>query len=490
MKMGRPRTLLGMVLVGLAFVTVPLLVAVGNAFFKLGQLAAESEVVLEDSATGTLQNERLSNLLGSMERNARNYVTIKDVSPAAAANLLSVYDGDQADFEESVAEMRVLPSDPAIRDQLARLSSISKDVHRVLRTGATEEAIVERFALLHEATRAVADGTQITTNERLETLRENTRSAQQELAWLTAALIPGTLVLVGLFLLLVGRPLRQVDRAIRELGEGDFGRPITVSGPHDIETLGRQLEWLRHRLKESTDEKNKFLRHMSHELKTPLANIREGTELLLDGSVGQLDHQQQEVTSILRDNGVKLQKLIENLLTFSAWQTHTAALELSEFELKPTVFSVLSQHRLALSNKKIKLQLAISAITVLADEGKLKLMLENLLSNALKFTPSGGTIQITAGMQGNELVMDVGDDGPGVHPDDGNRIFEAFYQGRRPQGGPVGGTGIGLSVVAECAQAHGGSVELVRNDQPGAHFQVRLPLRRAADKRLRAVANA
>ena len=86
--------------------------------------------------------------------------------------------------------------------------------------------------------------------------------------------------------------------------------------------------------------------------------------------------------------------------------------------------------------------------------------------------------------------MDVSDNGPGVHPDDGSRIFEAFYQGRRPQGGAVGGTGIGLSVVAECVQAHGGTVELVRNGEAGAHFQVRLPLRRASDKRLRAVANA
>ena len=490
MKVGRPRTLLGMVLMGLAFVTVPLLVAVGNAMYKLGLLATESEVVLDESGRATQNTERLTNLLGSMERNARTYVTLKEVASPAASNTLASYDRDQADFDESVSQIRVLPSDPPIRDQLARLSSISKDVARMLRTGATDQAIQERFGMLNEATRVVANGMRATTDARLETLQENTRSAQQQLAWLAAALIPGTLVLVGLFLLLVGRPLRQVDRAIRELGEGDFGRPITVSGPHDIETLGRQLEWLRHRLKESTDEKNKFLRHMSHELKTPLANIREGTELLLDGSVGQLDVQQQEVTSILRDNGVKLQKLIENLLTFSAWQTHTAALELAEFELKPMVFTVLSQHRLALSNKKIKLQLAISAITVVADEGKLKLVLENLLSNAIKFTPSTGTIHVSAGMQGHDLVMDVSDDGPGVHPDDGDRIFEAFYQGRRPQGGPVGGTGIGLSVVAECVAAHGGSVELVRDGQPGAHFRVRLPLRRAADKKLRAVANA
>jgi two-component system, NtrC family, sensor histidine kinase GlrK len=489
MKVRRPRTLLGMVLMGLAFVTVPLLAAIGNAMIKLGQLATESEVVLDDSATATLGNQRLSNLIDRMERNARQYLTLQNVS-TASSDLLTLYDSDQAAFAEGVSALRGLPNDTPVEDQLTRLSSISKDVHRMLRTGATENAIVERFGMLTDATRAVADGMRATTNARLETLQENALSAQQELAWLSAALIPGIVVLVGLFLLLVGRPLRQIDRAIRELGEGDFGRPITVSGPHDIEILGRQLEWLRHRLKESTDEKNKFLRHMSHELKTPLANIREGTELLLDGSVGQLDVQQHEVTSILRDNGIKLQKLIENLLTFSAWQTHTAALELSEFELKPMVFSVLSQHRLALSNKKIKLQLAVSAITVLADEGKLKLVLENLLSNSIKFTPSGGTINVSAGMQGSDFVMDVSDNGPGVHPEDANRIFEAFYQGRRPQGGPVGGTGIGLSVVAECVQAHGGSVELLRHGEPGAHFRMRLPLRRAGDKRLRAVANA
>jgi two-component system sensor histidine kinase GlrK len=480
-----------MVLVGLAFVTVPLLIAIGNAMIKLGQLAEESETVLSDSATATMENQRLANLLQSMERNARQYVVLQDV--VSASDLLTLYDGDQASFEQGVTALRALPSNAAMAEQLQRLSAVSKDVHRTLRSDRSESAldliIEERFRVMNGTSRDVAQGMRDLINHRLNELQENTLSAQQALAWQSAALIPGTLVLVVLFLLLVGRPMRQVDRAIRELGEGDFSRPITVSGPNDIETLGRQLEWLRHRLKESTDEKNKFLRHMSHELKTPLANIREGTELLLDGSVGPLDIQQQEVTGILRDNGVKLQKLIENLLTFSAWQTQTASLDLAEFELKPMVFSVLSQHRLVLSNRKIRLQLKVSAINVQADEGKLRLVLENLLSNAIKFTPNGGTIHVGAAMQGGELVIDVGDTGPGVHPEDGERIFEAFYQGRRPQGGPVGGTGIGLSVVAECVQAHGGTVQLLRDGEPGAHFQVRLPLRRAADKRVLAVAN-
>ena len=484
MKIRRPRTLLGMVLMGLAFVTVPLLIAVGNAMIELGQLAEDSERVLDDSATATRENQRLVELLNSMDRIARQYVVLQSVDH------LTLYDDEQAKLETSATTLRALPNDATIAAQLVDLVTASKDVHRTVRGGRLSEAeIADIFTGLLRRSDAIAAGMRAVISTQFETLQESTRSAQQQLAWLTAGLIPGILVLVGLFLLLVGRPMRQIDRAIRELGEGDFSRPISVSGPNDIETLGRQLEWLRHRLKESSDEKNKFLRHMSHELKTPLANIREGTELLLDGSVGELDIQQQEVTGILRDNGVKLQKLIENLLTFSAWQTHTAALELTEFELKPMVFSVLAQHRLALSNKKIKLKLTVSAINVVADEGKLKLVLENLLSNATKFTPSGGTISIGAGMQGSDLVMDVSDDGPGVHPDDAGRIFEAFYQGRRPQGGPVGGTGIGLSVVAECVQAHGGSVDLLRDGKSGAHFQVRLPLRRAADKRLRVVAS-
>src|SRR5690606_30524481 len=240
--------------------------------------------------------------------------------------------------------------------------------------------------------REIQQGMRIARNQQLAALQGATRDAQQALMWQTALLIPGTLVLIMFFLVVVGRPMRQVDRAIRELGSGDFTRPITVTGPRDIETLGRQLEWLRQRLKEQSEEKNKFLRHMSHELKTPLANIREGTELLLDGSVGELEVQQQEVTGILRENGLKLQALIENLLNFSAWQTKTASLEITEFELKRLVFSVLSQHRLPISNQKVRLQIAGSPVRVRADEGKLRLMLENFVSNAIKFLPCGGVL--------------------------------------------------------------------------------------------------
>ena len=253
-----------------------------------------------------------------------------------------------------------------------------------------------------------------------------------------------------------------------------------IKGPTDLERLGRQLEWLRLRLLELAQEKNKFLRHMSHELKTPLANIREGTELLLDGSVGDLEGPQREVTDILRMNGVKLQQLIENLLSFSAWQAKSEVLTLSDFPLRAQVISVAKSQRLALKAANIQLKLEIEDIIVNADQDKIRTVLDNLLSNAIKFTPRGGVITIRASRTPVSFLLEFGDTGPGIPDDESPRIFEAFFQGRREQGGQVGGTGIGLSVVLECIQAHDGSVELINTDEfPGAHFRIHIPQTRA-----------
>jgi two-component system sensor histidine kinase GlrK len=160
-------------------------------------------------------------------------------------------------------------------------------------------------------------------------------AAQQNLFWQTLLLVPMTLAVVGVFTYLFGRPIRAIDRAISELGRGTFSRPIAIRGPADWSGWRRNWSGCAVRLLDLAQEKNRFLRHMSHELKTPLANIREGTELLMDGAVGELQSGQREVTAILRENGMKLQRLIENLLSFSAWQAKSVGLEISEFKLRP-----------------------------------------------------------------------------------------------------------------------------------------------------------
>jgi two-component system, NtrC family, sensor histidine kinase GlrK len=229
-------------------------------------------------------------------------------------------------------------------------------------------------------------------------------------------------------------------------------------------------------------ERNRFLRHMSHELKTPLANIREGTELLMDGVVGELDSNQREVTGILRENGIKLQRLIENLLSFSAWKTSSVGLEATEFRLRPLVKQVLENQQLTLLGQRVRLDVRVEDVTLVADRGKLRLILDNLLSNAIKYSPKGGTIHLGARSAEQQLLLDVADSGPGIAPEERGHIFDAFYTGKAAKGGSVKGTGIGLSVVLEFVSAHGGTVQIVDGEYPGAHFRITMPLRKPDDK--------
>jgi two-component system sensor histidine kinase GlrK len=339
--------------------------------------------------------------------------------------------------------------------------------------------LLQSFADLSALADRAAEESNAQIDSQVVALEEQTNEARRRLVWQSALLLPVTLIAIFGLALAVGRPLRQLDRAISELGRGSFSNPIKVWGPVDLERLGGQLEWLRGRLVDLAQERNRFLRHMSHELKTPLANIREGTELLMDGAVGELDSNQREVTGILRENGIKLQRLIENLLSFSAWQTSSVGLDASEFRLRPVVKQVLENQQLTLLSQRVRLDVQIDDVTLIADRGKLRLILENLLSNAVKYSPKGGSIHLRASAAGEALVIDVADSGSGIPMEDRAHIFEAFYTGRAAKGSSLKGTGIGLSVVMECVAAHGGKVEIIDGTYTGAHFRITMPTRPA-----------
>ena len=488
MNFPRPRSLNGLILVGFGLVALPLLVAVIWALVNLDRLAEQSEQLVTTGVSSAENNRQLAQQVASLERVSRQYLVLGN------DDSLALLQQDLTAIEATLDNMAPL-AEQADAVSLAR--SIRVSVRRIVRAlsqgnlnAARTETAVAEFATLRQ--RVTRLSVVLTTHIEMElsNLQESTRNAQQVSAWQTAALVPGTLILILFFTLLVARPIRQIDRAIAQLGKSGFSRPIEVKGPTDLERLGRQLEWLRIRLLELAQEKNRFLRHMSHELKTPLANIREGTELLLDGTVGDLDQSQREVTDILRLNGLKLQQLIENLLSFSAWQTKNEVLTLTEFPLRALVISVAKAQRLALKAAQIQLRLDVEDIVVNADRDKMRTVLDNLLSNAVKFTPKGGVITIRANNTPANFVLEFADTGPGIPEDETPRIFEAFFQGHQEQGGQIAGTGIGLSVVLECIQAHDGSVELVNSEEfSGAHFRIHIPQKREAAKQ-RIAANA
>ena len=465
-------------LIGFTIVAAPLLFAIVNAAVQMNRLSNRSEQLVIHGVQGTRNNQSMFEEIGALERSARLYQIIGN------AELLEGYARNHARLAATIDELLTLPLDAQsqtdARNLLAEADRLSRELKAAPPNSPRMTEIINAFPHMSEMASNLSNRINTDINDELTDLQLAAQRAQQKLFWQTLLLVPMTLAAVGIFTYLFGRPIRAIDRAIGELGRGTFSRPIAISGPADLERLAAQLEWLRGRLLELAQEKNRFLRHMSHELKTPLANIREGTELLMDGAVGELQSAQREVAGILRENGMKLQRLIENLLSFSAWQAKSVGLEITEFKLRPLVKSVLENQQLTLVAQRVRLDVHVEDLTPCADRGKVRLILDNLLSNAIKFTPRGGTISIHARGEREQLILDVMDSGPGIPAEERNRIFEAFYQGKTPQGGHVKGTGIGLSVVTEFVNAHGGSIEIFEAKTGGAHFRVRLPLRQAA----------
>jgi two-component system sensor histidine kinase GlrK len=477
MRLPRPKSLSGLMVIGFTIVAAPLLFAIVNAAVQMHRLSNRSEQLVVHGMQGTRNNQSMFEEIGALERAARLYQIIGN------GELRDVYTRNHDRLAVTIGELLTLPLDSEAQAEaralLTEADRLSTELGTAQANSPRMAEIINSFPHLSEMASGVSNRISGEIDRELTGLQLATEHAQRKLLWQTLLLVPMTLAVVGVFTYLFGRPIRAIDRAIAELGRGTFSRPIAISGPADLERLATQLEWLRGRLLDLAQEKNRFLRHMSHELKTPLANIREGTELLMDGAVGELQSAQREVTAILRENGMKLQRLIENLLSFSAWQAKSVGLELSEFKLRPLVKSVLENQQLTLVAQRVRLDVQVEDLTPWADRGKVRLIMDNLLSNAIKFTPRGGTISMRARGEREQLILDVIDSGPGIPAEERNRIFEAFYQGKTPQGGHVKGTGIGLSVVTEFVNAHGGSIEIFEATGGGAHFRVRLPLRQS-----------
>ena len=474
MKFRRPRSLNGLILVGFVLVALPLLVAVIWALVSLDRLAEQSERVVFLGVASAENNRLLAEEVALLQRSTGQCHILREEGPC------DLMRQDLRKVERRLQDMSILTTQADATEKSVMIGREARAIIRAISaediTAEAAEAALSRFGPLRREVASLTSVLDSFVDSELRSLQERASRDQRISAWQVAALLPGTLLLVLFFTLLIGRPIRQIDHAIHQLGQSGFSKPIHVKGPTDLEQLGRQLEWLRVRLLELAQEKNRFLRHMSHELKTPLANIREGTELLLDGAVGELDKPQKEVTGILRMNGVKLQQLIENLLSFSAWQAKSEILTLSDFPLRALVISVAKEQRLALKSAGIQLRLEVEDIIVNADREKIRTVLDNLLSNAVKFTPKGGMVTIRAKRETASFVIDFADTGPGIPDDERSRIFEAFFQGTQEQGGHVAGTGIGLSVVLECIQAHDGMVDLIDSEEfCGAHFRIHIP---------------
>jgi len=424
----------------------------------------------------------------TMERAARQYLVLQD--PA-------LRDTFQRSANSAATELRALqtpapsgvasgaaPVDRVLaarwRQQMATLSRLVDGAGG--NPGVDDAELAQAFRELTSLHTRMAEQVRSATEARNAALQTELDDGRLLLTrQVLGAIALAVLLALGLALALA-RPLRRVERAIVGLGENRLDARIDIPGPSDVRQIGRRLDWLRQRLAELDADKARFLRHVSHELKTPLAALREGVALLGDEVAGPLSDNQREVARILRDNTATLQRRIEDLLQFNAAAFAAQRLVRRPVDVPAWVAALVDEQQLQWRAQGLLVHTEGPALQAEVDAALLGSAVSNLLSNAIRYSPPGATIELRWQAEGDGLVIEVADQGPGIATAERNRIFEPFFRGAvQPEGG-LAGTGIGLSIVAETVAAHGGRITLAPADPApalgapaGARFHIELP---------------
>jgi signal transduction histidine kinase len=222
--------------------------------------------------------------------------------------------------------------------------------------------------------------------------------------------------------------------------------------------------------------KGEFVASVSHELRTPLTSIRGYLELVLEGEAGELTDEQREFLGIVDRNSGRLLQLVGDLLDV-AHADSGLVLEQGRTDLAEIVRDSVERARPAADSRDVTLTLAGSDDVPLdADGPRLAQVADNLISNALKFTPGGGRVEVSVSAGDGLARIDIADTGMGISAADQERLFERFFRTSGATEAAIPGTGLGLSIVQAIVDAHGGEVEIKSEEGRGTTFSVLLPL--------------
>jgi two-component system sensor histidine kinase GlrK len=477
MRLTYPRSFLSLLLIGFTIVAAPLLFALFSNALAFERLAGLSEQAVHSAVKVTQASRSLAATLTSLERSARQYAV------AGEASFLEAYRGHRAALLASVRQLQAMALSDGQRLELAAVERQADAIHQAIaRNGPTPQLspiLTREFAALNERAQSLVVLGDAVIDEGIEQLRTQAVQARNSVFWLMIALVPTAILLIASFTFLIAKPITQVSSSIRALGEGNFAKPIHIQGPGDMVRLGEQLDWLRERLVTLEAQKTRFLQHISHELKTPLTALREGSDLLHSGVVGNLNAEQREITRILQENSIELRKLIEGLLNYSVVHAQTSYLDAKIVPLKDVVKRAVNDRKLAIVAKNLRIELNCEHVTAYCDEEKIRVVLDNLLSNAVKFSPERGLVSIKLYTEHGDAVFEVFDEGPGIPEPEREKVFEAFYRGTDTPIAAIKGSGLGLSIVKEYVTLHRGRIDILEG--PGAHFIIRFPRRKGGD---------
>lgn len=451
---------------GAVVVAICLGLAASYAIGSLERLGDQSERLLASGVDTTRLIEQLADRITDVERTARQYAVL------GTPNQARIYQDRRNALLATMEALTARDDVPSVNPALQELRVLLDRIENNLAPTANAQAAGDAFAAMNAIAQRVRDVAQARFDSELSGLQRGVERVRTALLALTVAIVVAALLAALAFARLVSRPVRQITTSIDALGRAELERPVRIAGPRDLQAIGASLDWLRLRIRDLEAQKSSFVRHMSHELKSPLANIRAGIELLRE-EAGE-DAGWRDTADIVERNATRLQRQIDDLLSYAGWQDTQPPQQPRPVALRAMVEQSVQEQTFEARNRGITVATTLANVTLTADPGQLRAVVDNLIGNAIKYSPDGGRVDITLARRGDEIALDVQDQGPGIPAELRERVFEPFYRG--PAAATTAGTGIGLSLALTAARANGGSIDIVDSER-GAHLRATLPLR-------------
>jgi len=269
----------------------------------------------------------------------------------------------------------------------------------------------------------------------------------------------------------LARPLRRLTGAARRMQTGDLEARVAPGGAPELRELGQALNRLAETLEQEERIRRDAAADVAHELRTPLAGIVSRIEAAQDGVLADEHHN----LDAMHTEALRLTSLVEDLGKLAAAQQPGLTLHKEPLDLRELVHERARVYEDYLQAKGILLEERLAGAGAYGDRGRIVQIVDNLLSNALRYTDAGGTVTVDLRQRDGEAVLEVADSGVGIKGEDLPYIFERFWRGEPSRARRTGGAGIGLAIVRELVRAHDGRVDVTSKPGEGSRFRVTLP---------------
>jgi signal transduction histidine kinase len=266
-------------------------------------------------------------------------------------------------------------------------------------------------------------------------------------------------------------PLREMVAAARAMAGGDYTRRVTATSRDEVGELARAFNTMAAELAEVDRMRRDLVANASHELRTPIGALRATLENLLDG----VEPVERSALDAMLGQVERLGRLVEQLLDLSKLESGAAPIARSRFRAASLLDQVVREWRPRARERGVEIESAVEASLVLdADEARLRQVLENLVANAIRHSPPGGRVVLRGGASNGVSRLEVLDEGPGIPPEEAERVFERFYRSDHARSTAGGGSGLGLAIARWIVELHGGEIRAEQAQPRGCRMVVEL----------------